>query len=99
MTFTTLFMVLPAGAALAQDNAQAMPATFGGPVGIGVAAVGLTGMVLGFLRFFRKSVKDAKARKTVETPAEATPAAAVVLPAVAAVVGEPEAAPQPARTA
>ncbi|ALG13737.1 hypothetical protein [Kibdelosporangium phytohabitans] len=92
MTFVALFMVASAGAAFAQDTAQAMPANVGGPVGIGVAAVGLTGVVLGFLRFIRKSSKDARVTTPVEAPS------APVVP-IAVVVAEPDVAPQPAPTA
>ncbi|MCE7005922.1 hypothetical protein LWC34_24275 [Kibdelosporangium philippinense] len=81
----TLFMVAPAGMAFAQDSTNAMPVTVAGPVGIAVAAVGLTGMVLGLWRFMRKSAKDkAAAAEVMQAP---TAPVAVV---------EPEPAPQPA---
>ncbi|SMC88202.1 hypothetical protein SAMN05661093_02415 [Kibdelosporangium aridum] len=85
VSFVALFMVAPAGMAFAQDSTNAMPVNVAGPVGIAVAAVGLTGMLLGLWRFMRKSAKD----KAVA--AETTEAQPIV-------VAEPEPAPQPAPT-
>nr|WP_157529212.1 hypothetical protein [Kibdelosporangium sp. MJ126-NF4]CEL22265.1 hypothetical protein [Kibdelosporangium sp. MJ126-NF4]CTQ93047.1 hypothetical protein [Kibdelosporangium sp. MJ126-NF4] len=94
VSFVALFMVASGGVAFAQETVTAMPFNFGGPFGIVVAAVGLSGLLLGCVRFFRKS---AKARKTVESPAESVAASAV--PQAPVAVTEPDVTPQPAATA
>lgn len=88
MSLVALFMTAPAEMAFAQDN-HAMPFNFGGPFGIVVAAIGLSGLVLGIVRFFHKS---AKARKTVE----AQPIVPVTAPQVPVAMPEPAPAPQSA---
>ena len=79
VSFVALLMVASAGAAFAQDGTGAgVPFNFGGPLGIGVAAVGLTGMVLGIWRFFRKLAKDKVA--AAEAPTAVQPVLAMVEP-------------------
>jgi hypothetical protein len=81
-----LIMLGPANLAFAQGGPVAgTPFNFAGPVGIAVAAIGLSGMLLGLWRFSRKLAK-ARAAETAVIPA--------VIPAA-----EPEPEPlSPART-
>ncbi|MEV4320561.1 hypothetical protein [Actinocrispum sp. NPDC049592] len=88
-------MVTTATAAAAQDGStleSSMPMNIAGPLGIIVAAVGLTGLVLGLVRFLRKSAADRVAPRAVATPV----AEAAADPAVAPVL---DSEPAPAATA
>ncbi len=73
-----VMLVTTATAAAAQDGntlESSMPMNIAGPLGIIVAAVGLTGLVLGLVRFLRKSAQDRVApRAATETAATAVPA-------------------------
>jgi hypothetical protein len=63
-----LMMLGPANLAFAQGPAAGTPFNFAGPVGIAVAAIGLSGMLLGLWRFSRKLAK-ARAAETAVIPA------------------------------
>jgi hypothetical protein len=66
-------------ATAAQENntlESSMPMNIAGPLGIIVAAIGLTGLVLGLWRFLRKSAKariEAATTATVEPEPALTP--------------------------
>ncbi|MBP2322696.1 hypothetical protein JOF56_003081 [Kibdelosporangium banguiense] len=84
----TLLMLGTGQLAFAQDSTTRLPFNVAGPVGIAVAAIGLSGMLLGLWRFSRKLAK-AKAADTAVIPV-VEPAAPVAQP-----VTEPR---TPART-
>jgi type IV secretory pathway VirB2 component (pilin) len=54
---------------------SSMPTNIAGPLGIVVAAVGLSGLVLGLWRFLRKSAKARAAAARAEKPRTPVPSA------------------------
>jgi cytochrome oxidase assembly protein ShyY1 len=60
-----------AGAAQGETTLEgSMPMNFAGPLGITVAAIGLSGLVLGLWRFLRKSAKARLAAQVEAQPAQ-----------------------------
>jgi hypothetical protein len=74
MAIAGLLLVVTAHAAAAAQGdttvESSMPTTIAGPVGITVAAIGLAGLVLGLLRFLRKSAKARVAARLEAQPAQ-----------------------------
>jgi hypothetical protein len=66
-----------AGAAQGENTLESsMPMNIAGPLGIVVAAIGLTGLLLGFWRFARKSAKEKLAAAQLAATLAAEPAPA-----------------------
>jgi hypothetical protein len=77
-----LMMLGTANLAFAQDGpAAGTPFNFAGPVGIAVAAIGLSGMLLGLWRFSRKLAKTRAAETAVIPVVDAEPTPEPLRPA------------------